>query len=62
MGFLKYTMMIKDNFYYLILTWNKILDQLPPFVLLYQDDQDWYEILSFDSKEAMEKFVTDHTK
>ncbi|MBP6869773.1 hypothetical protein KBC04_02740 [Candidatus Babeliales bacterium] len=62
MGFLNYITMTRDNFMHLLLTWNKILDQLPPFALLYQDDKDWYDILSFDSKEAMDKFLADHTK
>ncbi|MBP6869771.1 hypothetical protein KBC04_02730 [Candidatus Babeliales bacterium] len=62
MGFLDYAVMTRDNFIHLLLTWNKILDQLPSFALLYQDDKDWYNIVPFDSKEAMDQFIVDHVK
>ena len=60
-GFFRYTTMTKDNFYYLIPTWDKIIDQLPPFALLYLDDKEWYDVLPFETQEAMEQFVADHT-
>jgi len=60
-GFLDYTTMSKDNFIHLLLAWDKILDQLPPFALLYQDDNDWFDVLPFDSQETMKMFVADHT-
>jgi len=62
MGFFEYTIMKKDNFINILLTLNHLLDEKKPFILLYLDDQDWYEVLPFDSQEAMEKFVADHTK
>jgi len=61
-GFLDYIIMTKDNFIHLLLTWDKILDQLPPFALLYQDDKNWFEVLPFDSQEAMEQFIANHSK
>ena len=61
-GFLDHIVMTKENFRHLLLAWDKIVDQLPPFALLYLDDQNWYDVLPFDSQEAMENFVADHTK
>jgi len=61
-GFLDYDVMTKENFIHILLLWDKILDQVPPFALLYQDDKNWFDVLPFDTQEAMEKFVADHTK
>jgi len=41
---------------------EKIWNERFPYVLLYLDEKDWYDILPFDSKETMEKFVADHTQ
>ena len=30
--------------------------------LLYQNELDWYDVLPFDSEQAMKQFVTDHTQ
>jgi len=54
--------MTKDNFIYLLTVWLKFYDTMPPFVLLYLDDKNWYDLLSFDTQEAMKEFVADHTK
>ena len=54
--------MTKDNFIHLLTAWEKLLNTMSPFVLLYLDDQGWYDLLPFDSKEAMENFVEDHTE
>jgi len=54
--------MTKDNFIHLLSAWEKLLNTMSPFVLLYQDDKDWYDLLPFDSQQAMEKFLIDHTK
>lgn len=62
MGFLDYTVIAKNNFFHIILTWNKILDELPPFALLYLNDQDWYDIKPFDCQEKMGQFITEHTQ
>jgi len=59
---LDYNIMTKDNFIYLLTQWNKIVDQLLPFALLYIDENNWYDVLPFDTQEAMEQFVADHTK
>ena len=61
-GFLDYIVMTKDNFIYILLAWDKIVDTKSPFALLYQDDKDWYNVLPFDTQDAMEQFVADHTK
>ncbi|MBV8661349.1 MAG: hypothetical protein JO129_04360, partial [Candidatus Dependentiae bacterium] len=62
MGFLDYTVMTKDNFIHLLLAWDNILKQLPPFALLYLDDKDWFDLMPFQTQEEMEQFVADHTK
>jgi len=56
-----YVVMTKDNFIYLLTTWDQLWDQKPPFVLLYQDDKNWYELLPCQSEEEMDKFITDHS-
>ena len=61
-GFLDYIVMTKDNFIHLLLAWDNILKQLPPFALLYLDDKDWFDIMPFQTQEEMEQFVADHTK
>lgn len=60
--FLNHVVLTKENFIHIILSWDKALNQLSPLALLYQDDKNWYDLLPFDSKEAMEKFIVDHTK
>ena len=54
--------MTENNFIYLVTEWNKLFQKLEPFILLYQDDKDWYDVLPFDTQEAMEQFVANHTK
>jgi hypothetical protein len=55
-------MMTKDNIIHLLTIWEKIITQKSNFVLLYLDDKDWYDVLPFDTEEAMEKFLADHTQ
>lgn len=54
--------MTKDNFINLLTKWSHFYDTKEPFVLLYLDDKNWYDVLTFDTKEVMAKFVADHTK
>jgi len=61
-GFLNHASMTKENFIHILLSWDKAWSKSAPFALLYQDDKNWFDVLPFDSKEAMEKFVADHTK
>ena len=61
-GFLDHITMKKDNFIHILFAWDKILDQQSPFALLYQDDKDWFDVKPFDTQEAMEQFVADHTQ
>jgi len=60
-GFLEHVILTKENFLHIILSWDKAINQQSPFALLYEDNKGWYDVLPFDSQEAMEKFVTDHT-
>ena len=61
-GTLNYIIIPKDNFIHLISSWAKLLEHEPYFALLYQDDNNWYNVLPFDSQEAMEKFIAEHTE
>jgi hypothetical protein len=48
---------------HILLSWDKIWkDRSIQFILLYQDNKNWYDVLPFESQEAMEIFVADHTK
>lgn len=62
MNFFKYAVMTKENFINFLLMLEKIITKRSPFILLYLDDENWYDVLPFDSLEAMEKFVAEHTK
>lgn len=57
-----YMTMPKDNFEHLLLQWNQLIDIWIPFALLYQDNNNWYDILPFDTEKSMKQFVIDHTK
>ena len=54
--------MTKDNFVHLFNTWEEIWQNQSPFALLYLDDKNWYDVLPFDSQQAMEEFVAAHTQ
>lgn len=51
----------KDNFFCILRLWNKYLEKKPLFLLLYQDENNWFDLEPFSSKEEMEKFVKNHT-
>ncbi|MGZ6255322.1 MAG: hypothetical protein ACXWL5_05000 [Candidatus Chromulinivorax sp.] len=59
-GFFDYMTIDKNNFFQLLLSWDKILDDKPCFVVLYQDENDWYDVIPFFTKQEMENFVSDH--
>ncbi len=59
-GFLEYNIMSKDNFISLLLSWDKITDDLSPFAMLYQDDQDLFHVVPFQTQQAMEQFLAEH--
>ncbi len=62
MGFLEHAVMSKDNFIHILFAWEKLLQELPPFALLYQDEQGWFDVKPFATQQAMEQFVVDHQK
>jgi hypothetical protein len=59
-GKLDYSVMTYDNFIALISLWTNLVEHEPPFALLYQDDENWFNILPFETEEAMKQFVVDH--
>jgi len=61
-GFFEYVVMPKENLFHLLLKWGTFVDKRVPFILIYQDDKDWYDTASFETKEAMNKFIADHAK
>lgn len=61
-GFIGYTCITQENFYHLLLTWQKLIDKRSLYILIYLDDENWYDVLPFETQEAMEKFIVDHTQ
>lgn len=57
---IKYAVMTKENFINLLLKWEQLIINLPSYILLYQDDKNWYDVLPFETEETMRKFVADH--
>jgi len=37
-----------------------IIKKKNSYILLYQDDNNWYDSPSFDTKESMNQFIIDH--
>jgi len=60
-GLVGFALLSKKNFIDILTIWLQLRDQKPPFILLYQNDKDWYELLPCQSEEEMDKFVTDHS-
>jgi len=60
-GVADHAVLTKENFLYLLLKWEKIVQTSDSFLLLYLDDKNWYDSEPFDSLQAMEKFIADHT-
>jgi len=54
--------MTRENFIKLLTTWGQLVQKKSAYILLYLDDQNWYDALPFDSKEAMEQFIADHVQ
>lgn len=53
----------QNNFEHLIIMWDKIWHlKFVKFILLYQDDQSWFDVKPFETQEAMEEFVAQHTQ
>jgi len=61
-GSIEYNVMTKNNFINLISSWVNLLEKKPPFILLYQDDNDWYDLKSFSAEQDMKQFVSNHIK
>ncbi|MGZ6251418.1 MAG: hypothetical protein ACXWL2_05285 [Candidatus Chromulinivorax sp.] len=57
---IEYDVMTKDNFIFLIDSWIQVLEINSNFALLYQDENDWYDVIPFFTKQQMENFVSDH--
>jgi len=51
-----------DNFIEFRIKWLELKGYLPPFAIIYRDDNDWVSCTGFDSKKDMELFLTDHTQ
>jgi hypothetical protein len=59
-NFIGYVVMGQENLFYLLLKWAELCDGKVPFILLYLDDENWYDSLSFETHEAMDRFVADN--
>jgi hypothetical protein len=62
LGFYKHLILTKKNFIHLVLAWQAASNNQSPFLLLYQDEHNWYGIVPFDSQKAMEEFIISNTK
>jgi len=51
-----------NNFIEFTQNWVELKLQLPPFAIIYRDDNDLIYCKGFDSQENMELFVTNHTQ
>src|SRR3990167_6175177 len=51
----------KENFFYILRTWKKYLDEKPPFLLLYENENNWFDLEPFESKNIMDEFVINHS-
>ncbi len=49
-----------DNFIEFTKKWMTLKSALPPFAIMYRDDNDWVDCKGFDSKEDMELFVKNY--
>ena len=56
----EYDVMKYENFIELIDVWIAILEKNPAFVLLYQDEHDWYHLKAFAQEDDMQVFVAEH--
>ena len=61
-NFIGHAVMTKENLFHLLLTWEQLRNKKVPYILIYQDENNWYDSLPFDTQECMEQFVADHTK
>ena len=49
-----------DNFIEFTKKWVSLKVTLPPFVIIYRDDNDWVDCKGFDTQEDMELFVKNY--
>ena len=59
---IKHVVITQENFIKIILLWTKIWNTKAPFILLYLDGKNSYEVLPFETQQAMEDFVAVHTQ
>lgn len=59
-NFLGYAVMTKENLFHLFLIWKQYLDKKAPYILMYLDNNNWYDSVSFDTEESMNQFLTGH--
>ena len=57
---LDFQVMTYENFLALISAWDKLLTNEPKFALLYQNENDWYDLLPFDDEQDMKQFTLEH--
>ena len=51
----------KENFLYLLTKWNQETKINLPYMILYQNENDWIDTKSFKTKETIEQFIKDHS-
>lgn len=48
-----------ENFKEFAKKWTALKQALPPFAIMYRDDNDWVDCKGFESQEEMEQFIAD---
>lgn len=50
----------QSNLMHLVIKYNALKNKNIPYILLYQDNHDWYDLLAFQTEKTMKQFVADH--
>ena len=51
------TILTKENFLQILIKWGQFLNIKYPFIILYLNDNNWYDLASFDTQDAMQQFI-----
>ncbi len=60
-NFIGHATLTQENLFHLLLTWEQLRNKKDPYILIYLDDNNWYDSASFDTEKSMNQFLADHT-
>ena len=61
-GILESLHLATENFFYILRTWDRYRKEKPSFLLLYQDDKNWFDLKPFETQELMQEFIAQYIK